>query len=546
MAWRLHEHVLRGEIDNRTRGRVAGRIWLAGVEEPLVLQLLGDCHPDLAGCLLRFENPKPVAMTTKPPALRQRGTVGDITAARKVRVFDIPFEEAYAMIKAGGTPPEHMANALYLEWHADLSGRVVIESTGYRLEVSEPAWRFTAEELAERERRAAEESSNTFAVEIRADGTEEEWDEFRCEELLRESDARGEKYRRLLEKYLDHPDRDRIIAHEMGWTWIEEALDEKAETASSQENDDELSEAEDFVAMGIELPAPEPSREGIDWVRDEKGDIVHPIEKRATDALYALLDDLRAAGNPEERHAGLGEFLGSYHDAERKARRRAWQSGARLGWLRIRAHDRLAQARARCAPSRAHRCRSARRRYAFSRCAHRPFSRRALRDSRGYARTHGATPRALAFVHFFQSADLLPEPQRADAEKQHRHPRHDGERLPVFEKVRAAQDDGAHEIDEIGGREEGADGVEDPGHRFARENETGEEDARQDEGHRHLQRLHLVLRFRPDEQSEAEERENVNEASRPSSRSRSRRSGTKKTKRMIAKSRKAMSIPMQR
>lgn len=309
MAWRLHEHVLRGEIDNRTRGRVAGRIWLAALQEPLVLQLLGDCHPDLAGCLLRFENPKPVAMTTKPPALRQRGTAGDITAARKVRVFDIPFEDAYAMIKAGGTPPEHMANALYLEWHADLSGHVVIESTGYRLEVSEPTWRFTEAELAERTRRAAEESSNTFATEIRADGTEEEWDEFRCEELLRESDARGEKYRRLLETYLDHPDRDRIIAHEMGWTWIENALDEKTETASSQKNDDEFSEAENFVPIGIELPAPDPSREGIDWVRDEDGDIVHPIEKRATDTLYALLDELRAAGHPEEHHAGLGEFL---------------------------------------------------------------------------------------------------------------------------------------------------------------------------------------------------------------------------------------------
>lgn len=310
MAWHLHEHALRGEIDNRTRGRVAGRIWLAGVEEPLVLQLLGDCHPDLAGCLLRFENPNPVAMTTKPPALGQRGTVGDITAARKVRVFDIPFQEAYAMIKAGGRPPEHMANALYLEWHTNSSGRVVIESTRYQLEVSEPAWRFTAEELAERERRVVEESSNTFAVEIRADGTEKEWDEFRCEEFLRESDARGEKYRRLLEKYLDHPDRDRIIAHEMGWTWLEEALDEKAETASSRESEDGLSEAEDFVPPEIELPAPEPSREGIDWVRDEDGYIVHPIGKRATDALYVLLDELRAAGNPEEHHAGLAEFLG--------------------------------------------------------------------------------------------------------------------------------------------------------------------------------------------------------------------------------------------
>jgi hypothetical protein len=309
MTWRLHEHVFRGEIDNRSRGRVAGRIWLAGAEKPLALELLGDCQPDLAGCLLRFENPRPVALSTKPPALRQRGTVGHITAARKMRVFDLPFEEAYAMIKAGGKPPEHMANALYLEWHSGLSGRGVIESAGYRLEVSEPVWGFTASELAERARRAAEESTDAFALEIRTDGTEEEWDEFRCEELLRESDARGDKYRRLLEKYLDHPDRDQIIAHEMGWTWVEEALDQKKQTPPSHEDTSEATPAEAFLPAETELPAPEPSREGIDWVRDEDGDIVHPIEKRATDALHALLDELRAAGNPEEHDEDLAEFV---------------------------------------------------------------------------------------------------------------------------------------------------------------------------------------------------------------------------------------------
>ena len=31
MAWRLHEHVLRGRIDNRGRGCVTGEIWLAGI-----------------------------------------------------------------------------------------------------------------------------------------------------------------------------------------------------------------------------------------------------------------------------------------------------------------------------------------------------------------------------------------------------------------------------------------------------------------------------------------------------------------------------------
>lgn len=309
MAWRLHEHVLRGEIDNRTRGRVTGHIWLAGIEEPLVLELLGDCAPDLAGCLLRFENPRSLRMTTKAPTARQRGKAGDITASRKVRAFDIPFEEAYAMIKAGGTPPEHLANGLYLEWHSDLSGRVVIESAEYQLEISEPAWRFTKEELARTQHRAADEANTGLAIETRADGTEKEWDEFRCEELLRECDTRGEKYRRLLEKYADHPDCDRIIAHEMGWTWIEEALDANRQTPMADENDEQLTQSADISSPDFELPATQPSREGIDWVRDEDGDIVHPIMKRATDTLYALLDELRLIGNPEEHHRGLGEFV---------------------------------------------------------------------------------------------------------------------------------------------------------------------------------------------------------------------------------------------
>src|SRR5947199_3320502 len=102
--------VCSSDLDNRTRGRVTGEIWLAGIDEPLVLELAGDCAPDLAGCELSFENPDPVPMTTKPPAPQQRGPAGDITAARKVRVFDVSIEEALAISRRGETPPEHMAN----------------------------------------------------------------------------------------------------------------------------------------------------------------------------------------------------------------------------------------------------------------------------------------------------------------------------------------------------------------------------------------------------------------------------------------------------
>lgn len=308
MAWRLHEHVLRGEIDNRTRGRVTGRIWLAGLAEPLVLELAGDGHPDLAGCRLTFENPAPLPMATPPPALQQSGTAGDITAARKVRVFDIPVVEAYMMCKRGEKPPEHLANCLYLEWYSERSGRVVIESSDYRLEISAPAWRFTAGELAARERRSAEAAEGApFAVEIHADGTEVEWDEFRCEQLLRESDFTGEKYRRLLEKYAEHPDSERLIAHEMGW--------DKIDAQPDPEEAAEIARMNELCAAALHEPEPEPdpAREGLDWVRDDEERILHPVAKHARDVLYALLDELKAGGRDlSESDDHIGAFAGHF------------------------------------------------------------------------------------------------------------------------------------------------------------------------------------------------------------------------------------------
>src|SRR5688572_11778183 len=98
MAFRIEESVVRGEIDNREKGMVRGRIWVHGRAEPVTLELKGNAHADLAGCLLRFSNR---LKTVANPNLEhfhsvQAGVIGDLTASRKVRVFDIPFEEAYA------------------------------------------------------------------------------------------------------------------------------------------------------------------------------------------------------------------------------------------------------------------------------------------------------------------------------------------------------------------------------------------------------------------------------------------------------------------
>lgn len=107
MAWRIDEAVVRGELDNRTRGRVTGRLWFLGRDEPVVLELAGNCWRDLAGRRLEFTNPSPQPGDLDKLAAMQRGTTGDITASRKVRVPDIPLSDLRLYYKTGREMPWH-------------------------------------------------------------------------------------------------------------------------------------------------------------------------------------------------------------------------------------------------------------------------------------------------------------------------------------------------------------------------------------------------------------------------------------------------------
>ncbi len=162
MARRIDEQLIRGEIDNRVRGRVTGRLWLVGRAEPVELDLEGDPWRDVAGHLFTFTNPAP--REGRPDALDglssvQRGRVGDITASRRVKVPDCTHDELRALLAAGRPFPWHWGNCLYLEWHGDTDGRVVIESAAYRIEIaSDPAWATTEGE--DGSRRAADQRSD--------------------------------------------------------------------------------------------------------------------------------------------------------------------------------------------------------------------------------------------------------------------------------------------------------------------------------------------------------------------------------------------------
>jgi hypothetical protein len=150
MTWRLDEQVVRGEIDSRTKGRICGRIWLLGRSEPLLLDLVGTPHRDLAGHRLSFINPRPKPADLTGLATGQTGVTGTITAARKAKVPQCTAEEL-AVLYANAQPmPWHWRNALYLEWYGRHNGRVLIESADYHLTINPVAtWNMTHAEEAE-------------------------------------------------------------------------------------------------------------------------------------------------------------------------------------------------------------------------------------------------------------------------------------------------------------------------------------------------------------------------------------------------------------
>lgn len=142
MAWRIDESLIRGELDNRTRGRVTGRLWFLGRVEPVVLELSGNAWRDIAGHVLRFSNPHPrLAEREAAITALQNGVTGDMTASRRVKVPDCTTAEMRDFLKARLPFPWHWGNSLYLEWFSETNGRVVIESASYQLELDgEPAW----------------------------------------------------------------------------------------------------------------------------------------------------------------------------------------------------------------------------------------------------------------------------------------------------------------------------------------------------------------------------------------------------------------------
>ena len=113
-----------------------------------------------------------------------------------------------------------------------------------------------------------------------ADNEEPEkiWDEYDWERFLQQQDRKTERYMELLEKYLDDPNRDQIIAREMGWNHL---LDEEGRTWAD-DVDTRFTEEMELAGEDEEECAEEADAESFE---------MHPLY-RASFALTVWIDQL--------------------------------------------------------------------------------------------------------------------------------------------------------------------------------------------------------------------------------------------------------------
>ena len=293
VTWPLGKSVLRGEIDNTSHKRTRGKVWLRGREEPLELDLQGDCMRDIAGCRLTFTNTKPEDGDDIDLACLQTGMIGEMTASRKIRYF-----EKETQARSGRT-----GNCIYLEWFSDVNGRVLLEGPDFQVDVLESAWymspddeRTQIELVAGNMERWDREMSDCES----SDYEPRRMNEFEWEQNLRESDALTDRFSKVLEKYLDHPNCDKLIAREMGWTWLLESENEKDDRSKCMAREIEEEIMEEFDEDDDFDFEPNPLTEGIDWIKGTNGRVTHPLTNRSFSMAMDLWSYCKKSGNLSE------------------------------------------------------------------------------------------------------------------------------------------------------------------------------------------------------------------------------------------------------
>lgn len=142
----LESSLLGGYLSNEVPGLVTGQLHVAGMKQPLQVELVGNFLRDIAGCRLDLHNPLPHGDLGKdtPLTALQQGFSGVMTAS--YRVVKMPRRRVSSPSPL--PEPQGLKNLLFLEWFNQQGQRLLIQSWHLQLRVSAPQWRMTEIEEA--------------------------------------------------------------------------------------------------------------------------------------------------------------------------------------------------------------------------------------------------------------------------------------------------------------------------------------------------------------------------------------------------------------
>lgn len=136
----LSNSVIGGYLTNEVPNTVTGTLHLAGLKQPLRLQLVGNFLRDIGGCRIEFVNPVPDAESAVADKLiaHQGGHAGEMSASHRINRMmrkNAPPVSPALQHSSGG-----LKNLLFLEWFNDQQQRVIIQAWHWTLRVSVRRW----------------------------------------------------------------------------------------------------------------------------------------------------------------------------------------------------------------------------------------------------------------------------------------------------------------------------------------------------------------------------------------------------------------------
>lgn len=144
----LESSLLGGYLSNEVPGLVTGMLHLAGSNQPVRVELVGNFLRDIAGCRVDLHNPLPHGDAEALTGLsaHQHGFSGVMTAS--YRVAKLPRRRSSGSGAVVQAEPQGLKNLLFLEWFNQQGQRLLIQSWHLQMRVSAPRWQMSEEEEA--------------------------------------------------------------------------------------------------------------------------------------------------------------------------------------------------------------------------------------------------------------------------------------------------------------------------------------------------------------------------------------------------------------